>query len=100
MNKSWKEAEKAMKTGKTKDHTIYVTPEIFSKIFSPQKIKLLMNLKNQNIYQLAKTLNRKYESVYRDIKFLEGLGVINIKKQESKSIPYLKESLKIAEFAI
>ncbi|MFC1698306.1 hypothetical protein ACFL1H_08275, partial [Nanoarchaeota archaeon] len=91
--------------GKTKiknvEKTIIMTPEIFSKIFSPQRLKLILKMKNniKNIYQLAKEMNRKYEAVYRDIKLLEGFGIINIKDKERQKIPYIDESINIPAFA-
>ena len=40
---------------KKSEKTIIITPEVFSKIFSPQKIKLMLKVKRNNIaniYQL------------------------------------------------
>lgn len=87
---------------KKAEKTIIITPEVFSKIFSPQKIKLMLKVKRnniRNIYQLAKVLNRKYESVYRDIKFLEGFGIIKLIDKDKKKVPLMKESITIPEFA-
>ena len=87
---------------KRAEKTIIMTPEVFSKIFSPQKIKLMLKVKRnnvQNIYQLAKELNRKYESVYRDIKFLEGFDIIKLKDKDKKKIPFMDEPITIPELA-
>jgi predicted transcriptional regulator len=80
--------------GKTKirnvKKTVILTPEIFYKVFSPQRTKLILHVqsnKTMNIYMLAKALNRKYEAVHRDIKFLKGLGILNIKEIAKKKIP-------------
>ena len=95
-------------TGKVKidrrraEKTIIVTPEIFSKIFSPERIKLMLKIKRNNIsniYQLAKGLNRKYEAVHRDIKLLQGFGIIKIKEKDKKMIPFMDEPLTIPELA-
>jgi len=107
MKESWGYVDKVLK-GKVKidpkraEKTIIMTPEVFSKIFSPQKIKLMLKVKRnnvQNIYQLAKELNRKYESVYRDIKFLEGFGIIKLKDKDKKKIPFMDEPITIPELA-
>jgi predicted transcriptional regulator len=87
---------------KKSEKTIVITPEIFSKIFSPERIKLMLKIKKnniKNIYQLAKTMNRKYEAVYRDIKLLEGFGIIQLKKKDKKTVPFMDEAVTIAEFA-
>ena len=88
---------------KMAEKTIIVTPEIFSKIFSPERIKLMLKIKRNNIaniYQLAKDLNRKYEAVHRDIKLLEGFGIIKLKDKDKKKIPYMDEPLTIPELAM
>lgn len=105
--KSWDYVDKVLK-GKVKidekkaKKTIIVTPDVFSKIFSPQRLRLLLKIKKnniRNIYQLAKDLGRKYEAVYRDIKYLEGFGLIKIKDKEGKKIPYMDEPVTIPELA-
>ncbi len=82
--------------------TILITPEVFTKIFSPQRINLILKIKQdkiKNIYQIAKDLDRSYEAVYRDIKFLEGFGLIKIKTKERKKLPYMDEPINIPLFA-
>ena len=84
------------------EKTILVTPEIFAKIFSPERIKLMLKIKRNgisNIYQLAKELHRKYEAVYRDIKLLEGFGIIKLKDKNKKKVPFMDEPLTIPELA-
>ena len=85
---------------KKAEKTIMVTPETFAKIFSPEKIKLMLKIKRQNvgnIYQIAKELNRKYEAVYRDIKLLEGFGIIKLKEKDKKKIPFMDEPVTIPQ---
>ncbi len=87
---------------KRAEKTIIVTPEIFAKIFSPERIKLMLKIKRNstaNIYQLAKELDRKYEAVYRDIKLLEGFGIIKLKEKDKKKIPFIGEPITIPELA-
>ena len=79
-----------------------MTPEVFAKIFSPERIKLMLKIKRnniKNIYQLAKELERKYEAVYRDIKLLEGFGIIKLKEKDKKKIPFMDEAITIPQFA-
>ncbi len=45
----------------------------------------------KNIYQLAKELGRRYEAVYRDLKYLEGMGIIKLKKKQT--IPFMDEQI-------
>ena len=88
---------------KKAEKTIVITPEVFAKIFSPARMKLILKIKRNNImniYQLAKDLNRKYEAVYRDIKLLEGFGIIKLKSKDRERIPFMDESIRITEFAV
>ncbi|MBS3119266.1 HTH domain-containing protein [Candidatus Woesearchaeota archaeon] len=83
------------------EKTIVISPEIFSKIFSPQKINLLLEIKHsepKNIYQIAKELGRSYEAVYRDIKLLEGFGILRVSTEERKKYPSM-QPVKIPIFA-
>jgi len=83
------------------EHTMVMTPEIFSKVFTPQRIRLLIRVKNNdinNIYQIAKDLKRPYEAVHRDIKYLQGLNIIKIKKRDRERIPVLNEKLTLPVF--
>ncbi len=81
---------------------IVMTPETFNKVFSPERIKLLQKIYKNNItsiYQLAKELNKPYEVVFRNIKYLEGIGLLEIKKKNKKSIPHLSSELSIDFFS-
>jgi predicted transcriptional regulator len=80
---------------------IVMTPEIFSKVFSPERIKLLQRIYRnnlKNIYQLAKELGKPYEVVFRNIKYLEGVGLIKIEEKDNKKIPHLNYNLSIDLF--
>lgn len=86
---------------KRAEKTLVITPDIFAKIFSPERIKLMLKVRKNkitSIYQLAKALNRKYEAVYRDIKLLEGFGIITLKEKDNQMIPTM-ESVEIPSFA-
>ena len=81
---------------------LVMTPETFNKVFSPERIKLLRRIYRnnvKNIYQLAKDLNKPYEVVFRNIKYLEGIGLLEIKKKDNKSIPQILSKLSIDIFA-
>jgi len=84
------------------EHTILITPEVFAKVFSPKRMRLLIRIRRNkinNIYQLAKELGRPYESVYRDIKYLEGLNLLKIRSKNKTKIPYMNEDIKINAIA-
>jgi len=87
---------------KKAEKTIIMTPEIFAKIFSPERIKLMLKIKKNNImniYQLAKEMDRKYEAVHRDIKLLEGFGIIKLKDKDRGKVPIMDEPITIPSFA-
>lgn len=81
---------------------IVMTPETFSKVFSPERIKLLQRIYRNNIksiYQLAKDLDKPYEVVFRNIKYLAGIGLIKIEEKDNKKIPHITNKLSIDMFA-
>ena len=80
---------------------LVMTPETFNKVFSPERIKLLQRIYRNNIrsiYQLAKELDKPYEVVFRNIKYLAGMGLIEIKKKDNKNIPHISCKLSIDMF--
>ena len=80
---------------------IVMTPETFSKVFSPERIKLLKRIYRNNvksIYQLAKDMDKPYEVVFRNIKYLAGIGLIKILEKDNKKIPHLSCKLSIDMF--
>lgn len=75
---------------KPQQKTLYFTPKTFYSAFTPERIRLIQLLrehKNLNISEVAKMIKRPFESTHRDIKFLEGLGLIQIKKMNKYRIP-------------
>jgi len=94
-----KELGRKIAKGKlNKEQGIVMNPETFNKVFSPERIKLLQRLNKNNIsniYQLAKELDKPYEVVFRNIKYLKGIGLIKVKRKNNKSIPFLSGELKI-----
>jgi predicted transcriptional regulator len=86
---------------KRAEHTLVFTPEAFAKTFSPERIKLMIRIRKNdilNIYQLAKEINRPYEAVHRDLSFLKSYGLIKIKNKDKTKIPYIDENIAM-EFA-
>jgi len=80
---------------------IVMTPETFNKVFSPERIKLLQRIYKNNvksIYQLAKELGKPYEVVFRNIKYLEGIGLIKVIEKKNRKIPYIDCKLSIEMF--
>jgi predicted transcriptional regulator len=95
------EGKRKIDKGKAK-RTMIMTPEVFAKVFSPQRVRLILRIernKISNIYQLAKELGRKYEAVHRDIAYLEGLGIIKLRDKDNTRIPYIHGKVKLPEFA-
>ena len=98
-----KDLNKRLKKGKldVPESGAVMTPETFSKVFSPERIKLLKRvyLNNiKNIYQLAKELNKPYEVVFRNIKYLEGVGLIKVTEKDHKKIPCISSKLSLEMF--
>jgi len=80
-------------TVKTPVTGMVMTPETFTKVFSPERIKLLQRIYRndiKNIYQLAKELGKPYEVVFKNIKYLQGIGLVKIKEKGRKMIPSLR----------
>ncbi|MBS3131317.1 hypothetical protein J4212_02690 [Candidatus Woesearchaeota archaeon] len=95
-------SEKAMKGGLDRVKGIVMTPETFSKVFSPERIKLLQRIRRnnaKNIYQLAKDLEKPYEVVFRNVKYLEGIGLIRLVNRDNKKIPHLTSKISIDMFS-
>ena len=101
VSKSDKEISQKVKTLKKPESEIVMTPETFSKVFSPERIKLLQRIYRnniKNIYQLAKELDKPYEVVFRNIKYLEGIGLIKT-TGDKKKIPQMSCKLSIDMFS-
>ena len=91
-----------LKKGMKKPETgIVMTAETFSKVFSPERIKLLQKIYRNNIksiYQLAREMDKPYEVVFRNIRYLEGIGLLKIKEDNRRRIPHLVGKLSIQMF--
>lgn len=100
-----KEVKRKLKDGsleKKPEIGIIMTPEVFSQVFTPERIRLLQRIyKNniKNIYQLAKEMDKPYEVVFRNIKYLEGLKLVKIVTKDNKKIPKVVSEFSISFFA-
>jgi hypothetical protein len=86
---------------KKPERGLVMTPETFNKVFSPERIKLLQRIYRnnvKNIYQIAKDLDKPYEVVFRNIKYLAGIGLIEVEDKGNKKIPHLTCKLAIDMF--
>lgn len=84
--KKIKKGEKVKATGKT----LYFTPKTFSRTFTPERLRLMFLTRKKkigSISELAKELKRPFESVHRDIKYLEGLNLITLEKHDKCLMP-------------
>jgi hypothetical protein len=80
-------------------YSILITPELFPKIFSHKRIELLMELKRtrvKNISELAERLQRPFEVVHRDLKFLAAHGLVRLKKRQQSVVPTLAGEIRMS----
>jgi predicted transcriptional regulator len=80
------------------ENVIYLTPKQVSQVFTPKRAELLHYLaekKPSSVAEITKELGRDWKSVIRDLKYLEGFGLIKLKKVKKHRIPELlyKESV-------
>lgn len=80
-----------LKRGGAADETIFLlTPEEFSKVFAPERVRLLKLLKDRpdlSVNEISKNLKRRREAVSRDIRFFEGLGLIKLERHARLRVP-------------
>jgi len=96
--KRWKKIIEIMK--KTKDldvDSILIVPKEKwnPSILSKKRTELLIvieNKKPKSETELAKLVKRKRENVVSDLRVLEHYGLVNIKREGKKRVPYLKKT--------
>lgn len=74
--------------------TVYFTPKGFAKTFTPERMRILLLMRKQDfssISSLAKELSRPFESVHRDIKHLEAVHLVELKKDNKNLKPILAD---------
>ena len=83
---------KKVKNRKTKSEERIVLTSIsdLNKILTPARLRLIRTIKKKNprsISVLAKLLDRDRANVYRDLKYLEGLGLILLEEHKMETTP-------------
>ncbi len=78
------------KTGNPGTNTIYLkNVSELSQILSPQRLRLLKNLineqKSESVTDLAKKLKRKQEAISRDLKILEKNSLVQKNKEKQET---------------
>ncbi|MBN2517298.1 MAG: ArsR family transcriptional regulator [Candidatus Altiarchaeota archaeon] len=80
----WKSPEKFVD-----EHSIVVPPELFSKIFTKERLRLLKALEKnpQSVNELVSMLGRPREAVSRDLNYLNAMGLVNLERSGKERIP-------------
>lgn len=93
LEKTFSRMEEAARTGKP-DLSLHqisfanikdITEEFISP--RPKLFACLVEKKPLSLYQLAKLLNRDYANVYRDVKSLVAMGIVELKKEGERIRP-------------
>ncbi|MHB8102813.1 MAG: HVO_A0114 family putative DNA-binding protein [Methanosarcina sp.] len=72
-------------TGKQKTNIVARTPEDVAKILTNERIRLLQVIrekKPESISELARLLNRSQSNVSNDVKYLEGIGLLELEEKK------------------
>ena len=95
--------EKGEKLKPVKEPEIYFTSfEAFRKALTPKRLELLHIIKTRkphSIHELARMAKRDIKNIADDVKYLEQVGLVEIKETEKKNTPvisYDKIDLEIA----
>ena len=83
---------KKVKNRKAKKEERIVLTSIsdLNKILTPERLRLIRTIKKKNpksISVLAKLLERDRANVFRDLKYLEGLGLISLEQHKMETTP-------------
>ncbi len=83
---------KKVKNRKAKKEERIVLTSIsdLNKILTPERLRLIRTIKKKNpksISILAKLLERDRANVFRDLKYLEGLGLISLEQHKMETTP-------------
>ena len=73
----------------TDEHVIVISPETFPKIFSKERIRVLKALEKnpKNMTELVSLVDRPREAVSRDLNYMAGFGLVDIKQSGKERIP-------------
>lgn len=96
-----KKISEAILSGKqSRKKTVIITPEIFAKAFSAKRLEMLMQMgkdRSGSVSELARKLGRRFEVVYRDLRFFEQVGLVKLVEGGRNSlVPELVGELKMA----
>jgi predicted transcriptional regulator len=83
---------------KDKGKILVMTPEKFASVFSPQRLRLLRLLRKtkvRSIQELAGLLDSPYESVHRNVRYLEGLGLVETNIKNNLRVPSVPENINV-----
>jgi len=95
--------EKGERLKTVKEPEIYFTSfEVYRKALTPKRLELIHIIKTQkpsSINELARMAKRDVKNVADDVKYLERIGLIEIKEDKRKTAPFIgydKIALEIA----
>ena len=75
---------------KSEERIVLTSISDLNKILTPARLELIRTIKKKNprsISVLAKLLGRDRANVYRDLKYLEGLGLIFLEEHKMETTP-------------
>jgi predicted transcriptional regulator len=75
---------------KSEERIVLTSISDLNKIITPARLRLIRTIKKKNpksISVLAKLLGRDRANVYRDLKYLEGLGLISLEQHKLETTP-------------
>lgn len=96
VQKRWKKALAGKVKSKRGEEVISVASwEVLGKVFSAPRLQILAaipHFKPRSIAGLAKALGKDFKNVHSDVRFLAGLGLIELKKEGERKtlIPIAK----------
>jgi len=85
LDKLFEDLRAGKPTGKRKSKIVARTPEDVSKILTNERIRLLQVIrekKPESISELARLLNRSQSNVSNDVKYLEGIGLLELEEKK------------------
>jgi predicted transcriptional regulator len=75
---------------KSEERIVLTSISDLNKIITPARLRLIRTIRKKNprsISVLAKLLGRDRANVYRDLKYLEGLGLISLEQHKRETTP-------------
>ena len=88
---------------KKKERIVLNSISDLNKIITPERLRLMRTIRNKNpksISVLAKMLNRDRANVYRDLKYLEGLGLICLEQHKLETTPIFNYEKILVEISV